>query len=88
MKLSKTTTAALTTIWTSKTAYGARTTYGVERLTRKQAASAGYGWMNFSTSNALEAKGLVRTLVTRDEVSECRILVLVLTDLGRAQLGV
>lgn len=88
MKLSATATAALTTVWTSKVAYGARTQYGINRLTRKQAASAGYGWMNRNTCNGLEDKGLIRTLVTRDEISGCRVLVMVLTDLGRAQIGV
>lgn len=86
--MTKTQAAALKTIWTSKTAFGAQDRGRTVRLTRGQAAKAGYGWMNFTTSCALVSKGLARTLVTKDELTGCRIEVLVLTDAGRAAIGV
>jgi hypothetical protein len=90
MKLTKTQTAALKTIWTAKTAYGAQDKdYGMTlRIDRAAAKTAGYGWMNFNTSSVLVRRGLVRTLVTRDTILGHRVLVMVLTDLGRAQIGV
>lgn len=87
MKLTATATQNLKTIWTVKTAYDAKGPQG-GRLTRKQAAEAGYGWMNSNASYSLVKKGLAQVLVTKDEILGCRIRVLVLTDLGRAQLGV
>lgn len=86
-KLTKTQTANLTAIWTTKVAYGATDRQRTVRVSRDQAASAGYGWMNFNASSSLVSKGLARKLVTRDEILGHRIVVLVLTDHGRAAIG-
>lgn len=88
MKLTKTQAANLNQIWTTKTAFGATDRQRTVRMTRSQAATAGYGWMNFNASSSLVAKGLARTLVTTDELLGHRVVVLVLTDKGRAALGI
>lgn len=87
MKLTATATQNLKNIWTAKIAAGATDRRATYRITKGQAAKAGYGWMNANASASLVSKGLAQTLVTKDEISGCRILVLVLTDLGRAQIG-
>ena len=90
MKLTATAKNNLKTIWTSKTAAGATDRRSSYRITRKQAAQAGYGWMNSNASYSLVSKGLARVLITKDTVGTTGALVevLVLTDLGRAQIGV
>jgi hypothetical protein len=87
--MTKTAIANLNRIWTEKVAYGAtKNRRNVSRLSRVQAKDAGYGWMNMNSSSSLVAKGLARTLVTKDEILGHRVLVLVLTEAGRKAIGV
>lgn len=89
MKLTATATKNLKAIWTTKVAYGATADRVTSvRLTAAQAAKAGYRSMNRNAASSLVAKGLAKTLVTKDEILGHRVLVLVLTDEGRAALGV
>jgi hypothetical protein len=87
-KLTKTQLDNLNRIWTTKVAYGAKDGAGLTGpISASLAATVGYGWISYLTSGALVRKGLARKLVTKDEVLGHRVVVLVLTDAGRAAIG-
>lgn len=89
MKLTKTQTANLTAIWTTKTAAGAIDADGRQvRMSKGQCAAAGFVNMNANASSSLVTKGLATALTTLVAVGAYRVQVLILTDAGRAALGV
>jgi hypothetical protein len=87
-KLTKTQIANLTQIWTERTAFGTTDRVRTFRLTRAEAKTLGYAWINRNSANALLAKGYITGMVTLDNYLGNRVEVAVLTDLGRAAIGV
>lgn len=91
MKLTKNQTENLKAIWTSKVAYGVFSTERSHwaRIGKTECAATGFVNMHSNASQSLVMKGLARPLTTLVDCGQgYRVQVLVLTDLGRAQLGV
>lgn len=92
-KLTKTQTANLTTIWTTRTAHGLLSADGYSAgISKGAAAAAGFGKVNGNSVAGLLDRGLVRIFTTTHRTvvggQTYRVQVLVLTDAGRAAIGV
>ena len=79
MKLTKSQTTNLKSIWTSRIAFN---------LNAAQAKAAGFGYMHLNPRYQMVDLGMARVLVTLNEIGGQRVEVLILTDLGREILGV
>lgn len=98
-KLTKTQTANLNRIWRHRTAAGlvSRNVQGAGRdlhtaIDGKTCVATGFDKMHANAAYSLVSKGLARTLVTKVSITNGYgtffVKVLVLTDAGRAAIGV
>jgi hypothetical protein len=94
MKLTKSQTKNLNRIWTEKVAYmlvSADRSYSTQ-IDSKTCAATGFAKMHLSGAASLVSKGLATVLTTKTDYTTktgtFRVQVLVLTDAGRAAIGV